>query len=234
MLNGKTAWVTGASRGLGRAVARLLSERGCRVGLIARNPDALQTVSAELGGADCRTFPVDLADPGQVQRLVEEASDWAPADILVNNAGLGYYREFLDHAPSEHDRIIDVNLRAAVHLCHGVLPGMLERGHGHIVNIASDLSFTPLANMAVYAASKFALRGFSLSLMKEFKDRGIRVSLVNPGMIDTAFNDGEEGRLGPEAALQPAELAEAVIAVLTQPGFQMVDEITLHAIHQDY
>lgn len=234
MLNGKTAWVTGASRGLGRAIARLLFERGCRVGLIARSPEALQAVSSDLGGRECRTFSVDLADPERVHRLVEEASAWAPPDILVNNAGLGFYRDFLDLSPSEHDRIIDVNLRAAVHLCHGVLPGMLERGHGHIVNIASDLSFRPMANMAVYAASKFALRGFSLSLMKEFKDRGIRVSLVNPGMIDTAFHDGTEGRLDPRSALQPAELAEAVIAVLTQPGFQMVDEITLHAIHQDY
>ena len=234
MLNGKTAWITGASRGLGRAIARLLSERGCRVGLIARSQDDLRTVSADLGSAESRTFPADLADPGQVTKLIEEASAWGPPDILVNNAGLGYYRGFLAHTPSEHDQIIDVNLRAAIHLCHGVLPGMLERGYGHIVNIASDLSFTPLANMAVYAATKFGLRGFSLSLMKEFKDRGIRVSLVNPGVIDTAFNNGEEGQLGPEAALQPAELAEAVIGVLTQPGFQMVDEITLHAVHQDY
>jgi short-subunit dehydrogenase len=234
MLNGKTAWVTGASRGLGRAIARQLAGQGCRVALIARDSEALRALAAELGESASRAFPADLADREQVLRLASEASAWAPPDVLVNNAGLGDYRGFLEHTPSEHERIIDVNLRAVVHLCHGVLPGMLERGHGHIVNIASDLACRPMANMAVYAASKFGLRGLSLSLMKEFKDRGIRVSLVNPGMIDTAFHTGEEGRLDPASALQPAQVAETVLQLLTQPGFQMVDEITLHAVHQDY
>ncbi len=234
MLDGKTAWITGASRGLGRALAHRLAGAGCRVALISRDAEALRALADDLQGTGARVFTADLADRNQIQEVVAEASAWSPADILVNNAGLGYYREFLDHSPAEHDRIIDVNLRAAIHLSYGILPGMLERGHGHIVNIASDLSFTPLANMAVYAASKFGLRGFSLSLMKEVKDRGIRVSLVNPGMIDTAFHNGQEGQLGAEGALQPGELADAVVQVLTQPGFQMVDEITLHAVHQDY
>ena len=235
MLSDKTAVVTGASRGLGRAVSRVLAREGCRLGLIARDASALSALAAELDGTEVHAVPADLARrediDGAVRRVAESLG--CP-EILVNNAGLGQYRPFLENTADDDDRIMDVNFRAAVHLTRGFLPGMLERGSGHIVNIASDLSFTPLANMAVYAASKFALRGFSLSLAREVKDRGVRVSLVNPGIIDTAFNDGEEGRQGAEAALQPGQLAEAVLQVLTQPGFQMVDEITLHAVHQDY
>ena len=234
MLSDKTAIVTGASRGLGRAVARVLGEQHCRLALVARDEAGLAALAESLEGVDARIFPADLANRDDIRRVIADIAAWAPADILVNNAGLGFYRPFLEHSVEDHDRIIDVNVRAPVHLCQGVLPGMLERGAGHIVNIASDLAFTPLANMAVYAASKFALRGLSLSLMKEFKDRGVRVSLINPGMIDTAFNDGEEGRMGARSALQPDELARVVVQVLTQPGYQMVDEITLHAIHQDY
>jgi short-subunit dehydrogenase len=234
MLSDKTAIVTGASRGLGRAIARALAGQHCRVALVARDRTGLEAVAGGIDGVEARAFPADLSKPEEVDRVLSDIAAWAPVDILVNNAGLGYYRPFLEHTPEEHERIVDVNVRAPIRLCQGVLPGMLERGAGHIVNIASDLSFTPLANMAVYAASKFALRGLSLSLMKEFKDRGVRVSLINPGMIDTAFNDGEEGRLGARSALQPDELARVVVDVLTQPGFQMVDEVTLHAVHQDY
>jgi short-subunit dehydrogenase len=156
------------------------------------------------------------------------------ADILINNAGLGFYKPFLEHSPEEHDTIIDVNLRGLVHLTQGLLPPMLERGSGHVVNIASDVATTPIANMAVYAASKFAVRGFTLSLAREVKDRGVKVSLINPGIIDTGFNEGEEGSKDASWSLKPTELAALVVEVLLQPGYQMVDELTVHPQLQDY
>jgi short-subunit dehydrogenase len=237
MLDGKLAVVTGASRGLGRATALALGRAGCRVALVARSANELEQTAALVveGGGEAVVYPADLtgADAAASVAGAVTARQGVPA-ILVNNAGLGHYRPFLDHSVADHDRLIDVNFRSVVHLCHALLPAMLEAGGGHIVNVGSDLSFTPLANMAVYSATKFALRGFSLSLMKEFKDRGIKVSLLNPGIIDTAFNDGEEGRMGAEAALQPVELAEIIVQILTRPGYQLVDELTVHARHQDY
>ena len=111
---------------------------------------------------------------------------------------------------------------------------MLKRGSGHIVNIASDVALTPIGNMAVYAASKFGVRGFSLSLAREVKGKGVKVSLINPGIVDTAFNDGEEGSKDGARALRPGQLAYLVVQVLEQPGYQMIDELTVHPQMQEY
>ena len=139
-----------------------------------------------------------------------------------------------ERAERDSTALIDLNLRAAVHLTHAVLPGMIGAGGGRIINIASDLAVRPLGNMSVYTATKFALRGFSLSLSTEVRPHNVRVTLVNPGMIDTAFGGGKEGGLGPDIALQPRQLAELVVELASQPAHQLVDEVTVHALGQDY
>jgi short-subunit dehydrogenase len=179
-------------------------------------------------------IPCDLARGEEIARVCEGVNAAGSVDILINNAGFGFYRPFLDHSPSEHDAIIDVNLRAVIHLTQWLLPPMLKRGSGHIVNIASDVALTPIGNMAVYAASKFGVRGFSLSLAREVKGKGVKVSLINPGIVDTAFNDGEEGSKDGARALRPGQLASLVVQVLEQPGHQMIDELTVHPQMQEY
>ena len=235
-LSGKTAVISGASRGLGRQLALALAERGVHLHLIARGREQLAAVATQASalGVTCNALVCDLADAHALSAVAERVRAHGEVDILINNAGLGFYKPFVDHSSAEHDAIIDVNLRAPVLLTRLLLPDMLARGSGHIVNIGSDLAARTIPNMAVYTATKFALRGFTLSLAQEVRSRGIKVSLVNPGIIDTGFNNAVEGSKTAADALQPNQLAGLVVMVLEQPGPQMIDEITVHPQMQVY
>ncbi len=164
---------------------------------------------------------LDLAD---ASTLAARLADLPALSGVVNNAGIGSYRAFINTSERESLEILQVNLGAIIQICHAVLPKMLAAGRGHIVNVGSDLGRRPLANMAVYSASKHGLTGFSHSLLREVKDRGIKVSLINPGIIDTDFGGGAEGSRDPSASLQPAQLAELIAALIEAPGSMLVDE----------
>lgn len=235
-LFGQRALVSGASKGLGRQLAFRLADKGAELVLLARDGERLEAVVREVRarGAGCVAIACDLSRTDEIADACSQVNARGGVDILVNNAGLGFYKPFLEHSPNEHDAIIDVNLRGPIHLTQWLLPLMIERGAGHILNIASDVAATPIANMAVYAASKFAVRGFTLSLAREVKARGVKVSLINPGIVDTGFNDAEEGSKEATRALQPGELADLIVTVLEQPGYQMIDELTVHPQLQDY
>lgn len=230
--------ITGASRGLGRCLAIAGAKRAHRLALTARDAAGLERLAAGLRqehGCEVQCFPGDLSLPGLAQQCARHVEDSMGApDVLINNAGIGWWRSFLEHSDEDHDRLIDLNFRAVVHLTHALLPAMTQRGHGQIINIASDLADRPLGNMTVYTATKHALRGFSHSLSQEVRPLGIKVSLLNPGMIDTSFHTMEEGSLDEAVALKPGPLAELVMTMLEQPGHQVVDEMTVHAMRQDY
>ena len=229
------ALVSGASKGLGRQLTFRLADKGADLVLLARDRERLEEVARKVRarGVGCESIACDLSRTDAIAEACSQVNAGGGVDILVNNAGLGYYKPFLEHSPDEHDAIIDVNLRGLIHLTQRLLPLMIERGSGQILNIASDVAATPIANMAVYAASKFAVRGFTLSLAREVKAQGVKVSLINPGIIDTGFNDAEEGSKEASWALQPGELADLIVTVLEQPGYQMIDELTVHPQMQD-
>jgi short-subunit dehydrogenase len=236
LLRDRKALVSGASKGLGRQLALQLAQKGADLVLLARDRDRLEEVARQVRrrGAGCEAMVCDLSRTGEIAEACARINAAGGVDVLINNAGLGFYKPFLEHSLREHDAIIDVNLRGLIHLTQRLLPSMLERGSGHIVNIASDVATTPIANMAVYAASKFAVRGFSLSLAREVKGQGVKVSLINPGIVDTGFNEGEEGTKDASWSLQPKELATLIVSVLEQPGYQMIDELTVHPQMQEY
>jgi short-subunit dehydrogenase len=230
----RTWIVTGASRGLGRHLAMQLAARGDHVIAIARDAPRLQALAAQCPPGLLLPLPLDLADARAIRPALEAAITAAGGiDGAINNAGIGDYKPFAAHAEDELLRILQVNLGAVMQVCHVVLPHLRARGGGQIVNIGSDLARRPLANMAAYAASKHGLLGFSLSLLREAKADGIRVSLVNPGIVDTDFGGGSEGSRDPRASLRPAELARQVIAILDAPAGMVIDEITLHPLGQD-
>jgi len=153
---------------------------------------------------------------------------------VINNAGIGSYKAFAEHEETELLDIVQVNLGAVMQICHAVLPKLLAQGHGHIVNIGSDLARRPLANMAAYAASKHGLAGFSHSLLREVKNAGIKVSLINPGIIDTDFGGAAEGSRDAAWSLRPAQLAQLIVQVIEQPGSMLIDELTVHPLGQDF
>ncbi len=227
--------ITGASRGLGRHLALTLARRGQAVIAVARDRTRLQALAAEAPPGMIKPLQLDLADVASLSASVSRAiAPLARLSGVVNNAGIGVYKPFVDHAEHELIDILQVNLTATVQICHAVLPKLLAQGHGHIVNIGSDLARRPLANMAVYAASKHGLAGFSHSLLREVKSAGIKVSLINPGIIDTDFGGACEGSRDSSSSLQPAQLAALILQVIEQPGTTLVDELTVHPLGQDF
>jgi short-subunit dehydrogenase len=236
-LAGRVALVTGASRGLGRHVAKKLAREGMRVVVAARNRDELDALVAEIvdAGGEALAVTVDLTRREEIDRAVSEAHDrFGPIDVLVNNAGVGWYKPFLEQSPEEIDLTIGVNVRGVIHMTHAVLPDMMTRGEGQIINIASDLARRYLPNMAVYVGSKHAVIGFGGSLLREVKARNVKVTTITPGIIDTFFGGGSEGTRDPSWALEPHRVADFIWAVLNLPDSWVADEIAIHPLHQEF
>jgi short-subunit dehydrogenase len=218
MLSGEVAVVTGASSGIGAATARELGRRGAAVVLAARRTRVLKAQAQAIRDAGGRALvvPTDIADTFQIEQLAHRATvEFGRIDVLVNNAGVFWARPL---ASTRHDEIADVlavNLLGAIQLTRAVLPGMLERGHGAVINIGS-LSGR-VAMEPVYSATKYGLRGFSLALRRQLAGSGVSVSLVSPGNVRTAMTEDVEGEL-PE----PEIVAEAVADLVTHPRREVV------------
>ena len=228
--------ITGASRGLGAALARLAAARGHALFLVARNGDELAARARALGDqVKVVTHAADLRDPHACAACIAAANDaLGGIDALINNAGIGPYRPFAEYGSAAINDVLALNLAAPMQLAHAVLPQWLERGRGYLINIASDLARRPLANMAPYVASKFGLLGFGASLHKEVRARGVKVTTVLPGIIDSAFNDGQEGSRDARWALPTDPLAERIIELLQLPATVTVDELMVHPAEGDY
>jgi short-subunit dehydrogenase len=226
--------VTGASRGLGAALVRELAARGESVVAIARDQAQLQQLQAT-SPERITICALDLSKSDQIKSaLLNVLAAFSGISGVFNNAGIGSYKAFSEHSEAELIDIVQVNLTAVMQICHIALPILLRQGFGHIVNIGSDLGRRPLANMAAYVASKHGLTGFSHSLLREVKSAGVRVSLVNPGMIDTHFGGGgSEAGLRDEAKhLKPEALAKLIVDITQQPGHLLIDELTVHPLGQ--
>ena len=186
------AVVTGASAGIGAAMARLLAARGHDLVLVARRADRLQALANELQphGATCHVMPCDLAAPGAVSALLERlAAECPPVALLVNNAGYGLGANFTALPWSAHDAFLRVLLHSTVELAHGVLPGMLARRSGRIANIASLAAFAPDAPGSLYSAAKKFMVSFTRSLQAELRGSGVTATAVCPGFTYSEFHD---------------------------------------------
>lgn len=208
------ALVTGASSGIGTAFARALHARGERLVLVARRKERLDRLAAELGGdARAAVVALDLTAPGAPERLAAEMGDRGYAvDLLVNSAGLGHTSPF-HRQPLEVVRaMIDLNVRALTGLTREFLPGMLARGRGRIVNVASNAAFQPIAFMSVYAASKAYVLSFTEALATELRGTGVRVQALCPGITATEFLEVAETHPGLLVTRLPTMTADEVVA----------------------
>ena len=210
---GATTVVTGASRGIGRAVALAAAREGARVGLIARSRDDLEGVLAEAGGEGAIAV-ADVADAGQLRAAIGELeAELGPVDVLVANAGIGAYGAFADLSEDELERIVRVNVLGTAHAIRAVVPGMIARRRGHIVTIGSIAGRIGSPFEAIYSATKFAGVGLTEALVVELEPYGVGVSMVNPGPVTTHFGEARGhpyDRARPKAV--PAEqVATAVI-----------------------
>jgi len=212
-LSGRSALLTGATGGLGRAMAQALAGRGAKLILSGRKAEPLATLAAELPGDGHRTVPADLAEPGAAEQL---AADAGAVDVLVANAGLPGTGRLGDFSTGELTGALRVNLEAPILLARALEPAMLERGSGHMVFISSlsGKSATPLSS--IYNATKFGLRGFALGLRADLDPQGVGVSLVSPGTIREAgmYSDSGAPPIPGLGTGTPAQVAAAVVKAI--------------------
>jgi 3-oxoacyl-[acyl-carrier protein] reductase len=226
-LAGKTALVTGASRGIGRAIALQLAGLGAGLLLVARDEHALdaaqQQIASDGGSADI--LPCDLTSSAALAGLTTNIHNSRGCDILINAAGIGRIGAPLHEMPiADFDAVLATNLRAPFLLMRALVPHMIARGGGHIVNISSLAGQGPLAHGAAYAASKWALNGLSYSAAEELRARNIRVSVIAPGSVDTEFGRGGKDR---SKMLKPEDVANVAIMLVTQPPQSFISEVRM-------
>ena len=223
-LDGKVALVTGASRGIGAAVARTLDAHGARLGLASRSGD-------DLGIESAVALPCDVRDPAQLEALVAATVErHGRLDIVVANAGVGAYGSFLDLSAAHLDEMVDVNLKGTLHAVRAALPHLLETGEADVVTVASEAGRRGLPYEAVYCASKFGQVGFIRALDHELRERGVRCTSVCPGGVatDFALDDGRGRTADVLPGMMTAdEVAEVVLFVLTRPRSHRILEVAL-------
>ena len=218
-LAGKRALLTGATGGLGRAIAGALADRGATLVLSARNEDALRELAESLPG-EHRIAPADLAEGGAAERLAAEAGE---VDCLVANAGLPGTGAIESFSPEELTRALRVNLEAPMMLARELAPGMSERGEGHLVFVASLAGKSPSPRTAIYCGTKFGLRGFALSLRADLARSGVGVSLVVPGFIREAGMFADSGAKPPPGlgTATPEQVAAAVVRAIERDKMEV-------------
>jgi 3-oxoacyl-[acyl-carrier protein] reductase len=216
-LTNKIAIVTGATKGIGRAIADALLREGVSVCVSARHVDVIGTVSkkSDLRGAREIMFPCDVRNHDHVQGLVDyTVKELGGLDILINNAGIGTFRTTVEETSAEDFRaVLETNLFGVFYCCHEAIPRMKQRGGGYIINISSLAGANPHPRMAAYNASKFGLNGFSEALMQEVRHDNIKVSYIMPGSVNTEFG-GDSPSDEKSWQLTPADVARVVIDLL--------------------
>jgi len=252
-LRGRWALVTGATSGFGLATARALAAEGCHVAITGRREDRLRATAAEIAkGYKVETVPLrfDVRDLAQVRSALEGAPGLlGKLDILVNNAGLALALDPLQAGdPADWDQMIDTNVKGLLYVSRTVLPGMVERERGHVVNIGSIAGHQTYAGGAVYSATKYAVRAITDALRYDVLGKGIRVSNVEPGLAETEFGEvrfkGDAARAKTVyegmTALSAEDVAEAVVWCLTRPAHVNVqsvlilptDQASAHAVNR--
>lgn len=226
-LQGKVAIVTGATRGIGRAVSVRLAEADVKVYAGARSEADLQML--EQAHDHITGIPLDVADPDSVTSFANGVKE--DVSILINNAGVGVFKPVDDLTVAEWDRIFNVNVRGTFLVTQAFL-AKLRKTKGHIINVTSDVSARTFANGSLYTASKYAQRAFTRALQMEVQPDGIHVTEVRPGVVATYFNDSEPQAVD-DGALSPEDVTDAMLYALTRPARMRLDEIMFHPHGQD-
>ncbi len=225
-LRGKVVLVTGASRGIGLAIARTLGSAGARLILVSRHLQDLRRATARVPGVEL-TFPADVTRPQDVARMLDAVRKrFRGLDVLVNNAGVFTFKPFPRTTEADWRRNIETNLTSLFLMTRAALP-LLARRRGHLVNILSISSREAYANCSAYTASKFGALGLTRVLREELRPLGVRVTAILPGSTNTRLKGAFGFPVRGSALIQPEDVAAIVFAALTQPLRTMLEEIVL-------
>jgi NADP-dependent 3-hydroxy acid dehydrogenase YdfG len=225
-LTNRTAIVTGVSKGIGRAIVGRLLEAKCKVAGIGRQ-------APDLSGPGFHFVQADVGNPDSAERAFSDAFAWlgGKVDILVNNAGLGYFRLLENITTQEWHEMMNTNVNGMFYLTRLAVPVMKKQKSGHVVNISSIAGLMGLAEATGYSATKFAIRGFSQSLLKEVRTYGIRVSCVFPGSVNTDFFEHYDSMTANETMLSADDVASTVLHVLSMPPNADVSEVEIRPLN---
>jgi 3-oxoacyl-[acyl-carrier protein] reductase len=228
-LEGKVAIITGASRGIGLAVAHRLGTLGAKLSLCARDARKLESAAGELraaGAADVFSAAVDVTHGEQILAFVQNGEKaLGPVEILVNNAGIGYFGPTHEATEATWDSVLDTNLRSVFLASKAVAPGMIARRGGHIINIASLAGKNACAGGGIYCASKWGLLGLTECMAEDLRGYGIRVSAICPGSVATDFSP--HGKKDISKMLQPEDIAHVVEMLVTQAPQSFISEVLM-------
>ncbi|MFE4572921.1 3-ketoacyl-ACP reductase [Paenibacillus chitinolyticus] len=221
-LKNKTAIITGAGKGIGKAAAAALAKEGVNLGLLARSTADLEVLQKELSGTyGVNVFyaSADISKPSEVQQAISSLTgELGHVDILINNAGIAQFGTVADMDPEQWERIIQVNLMGTYYVTRAVLPGMIQQNSGNIINVASTAGERGFATGSAYCASKFGVLGLTEALMQEVRKSNIRVTALTPSTVNTDLASNAGLKIGDEdRMMQPEDVAELITTTLKLP-----------------
>jgi NADP-dependent 3-hydroxy acid dehydrogenase YdfG len=236
-LHNKVVIITGASRGIGRALALALAEVGCKLCLVARSEADLQELEQELKviNADVLVFAGTVADEAFAKRVSQAVDEhFGRIDLLVNNAGYGLMKPFDEIEAEDWDALYAVNVKGSFLFSKAVAPYMKEKRSGQIIVVASDVAKRTFPTGALYCSSKYAQHAFADAIRKELRPYGIKVSTVYSGLVDSYFHNEPEGDPGHAWWLKNEDMARTILFMANQPPHVVIDELMIHPLQQDY
>lgn len=243
-LQGKTAIITGASSGIGEAIAHQLANEGANVVLAARRTERLEELADSIQkntSVQTKVVKTDVTNQSEMENLVSEAKKtFSTVDLLINNAGVMHLSFLKNDKVEEWERMVDVNVKGVLFGIHSVLPTMLEQNSGHIVNVSSVAGHEVFPTSSVYSATKYAVRALSMGMEKELSKTGVRVTNISPGAVSTELTDhitdeeviemfkDRKGRI----TLESDDIARSVVYAVTQPDYVNVNEVMVRPMQK--
>ncbi|MFG6120263.1 SDR family oxidoreductase [Thalassobacillus sp. B23F22_16] len=238
MLKDQVAIVTGASRGIGREVARQLAEKGVKLAILGSSQNIHETAVGlkEEGYENIQSFVADVSKENDIERVVQATEKaYGKIDILINNAGIGAFKKVEDVTVEEWEKTFSINVQGVFLATKAVLPIMKKHQFGTIITVASDVSrYTIPEAGALYTSTKYAVQGFMGAVAQEVREEGIRVGTINPGMVDTYFANSKQGLPEKEKWLKVEDIAESIVYMAGVPKHMLIDELHLHPLTQTY
>lgn len=233
----KVVLITGASKGIGKAISLLLAEGNVKLGLVARNQAELEAVRELViaKGASAEIFTGSVADEDFVNSTVQKMiGTFGHIDVLINNAGFGIFDAAENISAQQWDDVFATNTKGTFLFCKAAIPHMKIKQAGHIINVASDVAKRVFSGGSLYCASKYAQDAFSAAIRKELRPFKIKVSVVYSGLVDSFFHAEKEGDPAHVNWLKNQDMANAIEFIISQPPHVVIDELMIHPLEQDY